>query len=107
MFCFVFGSKEAEVLKQNGINIIIALGHSGLSIDKQIAKYCPLVDVVIGGHSHTFLYSGDSQHAMDDIKGPYPTIIIQKNGKVVPVVQAYAFTKYMGKMELTVIEIFI
>jgi 5'-nucleotidase len=43
-------SQEAAKLKASGINIIIALGHSGLERDKQIAAQCPEVDLVIGGH---------------------------------------------------------
>lgn len=70
-------------------------------MDKEIAKKCPHVDVVIGAHSHTFLYTGD-QPDYERIIGPYPTIVIQGSGKEVPVVQAYAFTKYLGKLELSV-----
>ena len=33
--------------------------------------------------------------------GPYPFIIKQDNGKQVPVVQAYAYTKYLGHLNLT------
>lgn len=70
-------------------------------MDKEIAKKCPLVDVVIGGHTHSFLYSG-KQPDEETIVGPYPTVIVQDNGKQVPVVTAYAFTKYLGKLELSV-----
>lgn len=54
----VFLSSEAESLKNSGVNIIIALGHSGYEKDMEIGVKCPLVDVVIGGHSHSFLYTG-------------------------------------------------
>lgn len=99
-------SKEAWLLNKDGVNIIIALGHSGYDVDKQIAKNCPLVDVVIGGHSHSFLYSGQNHHS-EKVEGPYPTTVIQESGKEVPVVQAYAFTKYMGELKLTVSLLFI
>ncbi|XP_031619289.1 protein 5NUC-like [Contarinia nasturtii] len=92
-------NKEAEALNNVGVKIIIALGHSGYEVDKQIAKNCPLVDVVVGGHTHTFLYSG-WQPDIEKIEGPYPTIVVQDSGKKVPVVQAYAFTKYMGILRL-------
>lgn len=94
-------SHEAEALKSKGVNIIIALGHSGYEVDMDIAKNCPLVDVVIGGHSNTFLYTG-TQPDIEKIDGPYPTVIKQNSGKEVPVVQAYAFTKYLGELELSV-----
>lgn len=96
-------SEEAEHLKSNGVHIIIALGHSGYEVDQEIAKNCPLVDVVIGGHSNTFLYNGEQPDA-EKINGPYPTIVKQDSGKEVPVVQAYAYTKYMGELTLSVSE---
>lgn len=49
---------EVDKLKTLGINKIIALGHSGFETDKLIAKKVSGVDVVIGGHSNTFLYTG-------------------------------------------------
>jgi 5'-nucleotidase len=47
---FQKSSTETAKLKASGTNIIIALGHSGLERDKQIAAQCPEVDLVIGGH---------------------------------------------------------
>lgn len=94
-------SKEAELLKEKGVDIIIALGHSGYVVDKNIAKNCPLVDIVVGGHSHSFLYSGQQPDA-EKSEGPYPTIVTQSSGKKVPVVQAFAFTKYIGVLRLRV-----
>lgn len=41
---------EATKLKAEGVNIIIALGHSGIERDQQIAAMCPEIDLVIGGH---------------------------------------------------------
>ena len=41
-----------------GINKIIALGHSGITKDMEIAAKVRGVDVVIGGHTDTFLYTG-------------------------------------------------
>ncbi|XP_055295862.1 protein 5NUC-like [Sitodiplosis mosellana] len=92
-------NKEAGLLKEKGVKIIIALGHSGYVVDQEIAKSCPLVDVVVGGHSHSFLYSGQ-QPDTEVSEGPYPTIVTQSSGKEVPVVQAYAFTKYIGALRL-------
>lgn len=88
-------------MKSQDVKTIIALGHSGYDKDREIAKYCPLVDVVVGGHSNTFLYTG-IEPDIEMSEGPYPTIVKQASGKEVPVVQAYAHTKYMGKLELSV-----
>ena len=51
-------NEEATKLKAKGVNIIIVLSHCGLSIDRILAAKCPEIDVIVGGHSHTFLYSG-------------------------------------------------
>lgn len=96
-----FYSKESAILKANGVNIIIALGHSGLDVDQKIAKDCKDIDVVIGGHSHTFLYSG-SEPDVEKAVDTYPVIVTRADGKRVPVVQAYAFTKYLGYLHLNV-----
>ncbi|XP_037032583.1 protein 5NUC-like isoform X2 [Bradysia coprophila] len=93
-------NSEAEALRQTGVNIIIALGHSGYEKDKEIGIECPLVDVVIGGHSHSFLYTGDHPEPESAI-GPYPTTVKKPNGVEVPVVQAYAYTKYLGHLRLS------
>uniref|UniRef100_A0A1I8Q5Q1 5'-nucleotidase n=1 Tax=Stomoxys calcitrans TaxID=35570 RepID=A0A1I8Q5Q1_STOCA len=92
-------NKEADTLKSMGINIIIALGHSGFEKDQEIALKCKDVDLVVGGHTNTFLYNGD-QPDMERIVGPYPTVVTQESGKLVPIVQAYAYTKYLGKLHV-------
>lgn len=83
------------------MNIIIGLGHSGITMDQKIAAECPLIDLIIGGHSHTFLYTGDPPDS-DRPMGPYPILVQQPSGKVVPVVQAFAFTKYLGSLQIQV-----
>ncbi|XP_058450680.1 protein 5NUC-like [Malaya genurostris] len=90
-------NKEASALKAQGINILIALGHSGLERDQQIAAGCPDIDIVIGGHSHTFLYTGTAPD-IDPTEGPYPVRVNNSAGREVPVVQAFAYTKYLGHM---------
>ncbi|KAL7045791.1 hypothetical protein ACKWTF_002334 [Chironomus riparius] len=92
-------NNEAAELTREGVKIIIALGHSGIERDKQIAQACPEVDLVIGGHSHTFLYTGNPPDS-DKPYDVYPVIMIQSNGKKVPVVQSFAYTKYLGKLHL-------
>lgn len=56
------------------------------------------IDVVVGGHSHTFLYTG-TPPSVEQPKGPYPTYVTQASGKVVPVVQVYCYTKYLGHLK--------
>ncbi|KAL4083344.1 hypothetical protein QTP88_028671 [Uroleucon formosanum] len=90
---------EVAKLKSAGVEFIIALGHSGLEMDRRVAREVDGVDAVVGGHSHSYLISGSQQD--DEIPvGPYP--VIEKRGEqIVPVVQAYALAKYLGKLVLT------
>ncbi|XP_046664546.1 snake venom 5'-nucleotidase-like [Homalodisca vitripennis] len=92
--------KEVERLKREGVEILIALGHSGFSTDKLIAEHVPDLDVVVGGHTNTFLFTGHDPD-IEKSEGSYPTVVTQPSGRKVLVVQAYAFTKYLGRLELT------
>lgn len=94
-------SKESAKLAKDGVKIIIALGHSGYPKDKEIALNCPLVDVIIGAHTHSFLYTGTPPEP-DPVSGPYPTVIEQANGKKVLIVHAYERSKYLGELQLSV-----
>ncbi|CAB3253194.1 unnamed protein product [Arctia plantaginis] len=91
--------KEAAKLKKQGVNILIALGHSGFTKDLEIAKEVEDIDLVIGGHTNTFLWNGTSPD-VEKPEGPYPTLVKQKSGRLVPAVQAYAYTKYLGKLHI-------
>ncbi|KAK3914087.1 Protein 5NUC [Frankliniella fusca] len=90
---------EATRLHRDGVGIIIALGHSGYPVDKAIAERVPYIDLVVGGHSHSFLYTGEKPD-IDDPVGQYPTFVRQASGREVPVVQAYAYTKYLGRLKI-------
>ena len=46
------------------------------------------------------LMTGD-QPSTEPIEGPYPTVITQASGRKVLVVQAYAWGKYMGFINVT------
>ncbi|KAL7381533.1 hypothetical protein ABVT39_007402 [Epinephelus coioides] len=87
-------------LQKQGVNKIIALGHSGIDVDKEIAKKVSGVDLVIGGHSDTFLYTG-SPPSTEVPAGPYPLMVQSDDRRQVPVVQAYAFGKYLGYLKVT------
>lgn len=51
---------EADKLKSQGADIIIVVSHCGLDVDYIIAQNAgPDVDVIVGGHSHTFMFTGD------------------------------------------------
>ncbi|XP_055700810.1 apyrase [Phlebotomus papatasi] len=91
--------EEAAKLKSQGINIIIVLSHSGLDVDIAIAENGgPDIDVIVGGHSHTFLWTGEGSPGPDFPRGEYPTIVeqAQHGNRRILIVQASAYTKYLG-----------
>ncbi|CAH2238890.1 jg13698 [Pararge aegeria aegeria] len=92
--------REAKELNDKGVDIIIVLSHCGLEIDKKIAKDCgEYVDIIVGGHSHSLLWNGPAPSG-EAVAGPYPVFVessANKKHKVV-IVQASAFTKYMGNL---------
>lgn len=92
--------RESEALDRAGVKIIIVLGHSGYDMDKEVAAKVPLVDVVVGGHTNTFLWNGP-QPDQEKPQDVYPKVVVQPSGKKVPVVQAYAYTKYLGVLNVS------
>jgi 2',3'-cyclic-nucleotide 2'-phosphodiesterase (5'-nucleotidase family) len=50
---------EAAKLKSQGVQIIILLSHSGYGVDLVIADQIPDLDIIVGSHSHSFLYTGN------------------------------------------------
>ena len=88
-------TKQVAALEAEGVNKIIALTHVGFNRDKEIAAAVPGLDAVVGGHSHTLLSnSAEGAHS-------YPTMVKGPDGRDVPVVQAYAYSKYVGDLTLT------
>ena len=61
---------EVDSLTEQGINKIIVLSHSGYELDKRVAAETTGVDVIVGGHTNTFL-----SNLSDRAVGPYPTMI--------------------------------
>nr|ACE75062.1 putative 5' nucleotidase [Glyptapanteles flavicoxis] len=92
--------KNVKELKDKGVDIIIGLGHSGYVRDLEIAKAVEGLDLIVGGHTNTFLHNGPPPD-QEKPEGPYPTVVVQPNGRKVYVVQAYAYTKYLGDLKVT------
>lgn len=93
--------EEAELLKQQGANIIVVISHCGLDVDMIIAEKAGSdIDIIVGGHSHTFLYTGDHPTIPGTSQGEYPTVVTQPGGHKVLIVQAAAYTKFVGDIVL-------
>lgn len=83
--------KAVKEIEAEGVDKIIALTHVGYVKDQEIASKVDGIDVIVGGHSHTYLSSTD-----DKASGPYPTLVKNPSGIEVPIVTAYAYSKYLG-----------
>ena len=82
---------DVAALTDMGVSKIIALNHVGIVKDMEIAQSVDGLDAVVGGHSHTLLSNAE------DSDMPYPMMDVAGT----PVVQAYAYSKYVGHLTLT------
>lgn len=84
-----------DELTEQGVNKIILLTHIGYNADLMVAEGVSGVDVVVGGHTNTFLsntYAG--------AVGEYPTVLESASGDPVLVVQASTATQYLGRLDV-------
>ena len=88
--------REVAALQAKGVNKIIALSHSGYEVDLAVAAAVEGLDVIVGGHSNTYL-----SNTSDRAKGPYPTWVDGPNGSRTAIVQAYAYGKFLGELNVT------
>jgi 5'-nucleotidase / UDP-sugar diphosphatase len=84
-----------EAVQAEGVNKIIALTHVGYPRDLEAIAKIPGVDVVVGGHTNTLL-----SNTVEGAEGPYPTMVDNPDGYQVPVVQANAYSKYLGELQV-------
>jgi 5'-nucleotidase / UDP-sugar diphosphatase len=81
---------EVDKLTAEGVTKIIVLSHSGFTVDQRVAAETKGVDVIVGGHSNTYL-----SNSGEDAVGPYPTIV----GKTA-IVSAFAYGKLLGELNV-------
>jgi 5'-nucleotidase len=82
-------------LESAGINKIIVLSHIGYTVDQDLAAAVSGIDLIVGGHSHTFLGTGEGE------AGPYPTLVKNPDGVDVPIVSAGQYGKLLGDITVT------
>ena len=81
---------EVDKLTEEGVNKIIVLSHSGYGVDQRVASETTGVDVIVGGHSNTYL-----SNVADNAEGPYPTMVGDT-----AIVSAYAYGKFLGELNV-------
>lgn len=97
----VTAQAEINRLRAEGINKIVLLTHLGYDLDQALAAKLDGVDVIVGGDSHTLL--GDSGLATYGITpgGAYPTVVSDKGGKRVCIVQAWQYSHALGELNVS------
>ena len=73
--------QAVDELKEQGADVIVAISHSGVDEDRELAQEVPGIDVIVGGHCHTALHKPVLQGT---------TIIVQ----------AGSLGMYLGQLEL-------
>lgn len=74
-------SAKSELSQYSDKDLIIALTHLGIDYDRKLASACPKIDVIVGGHSHT-------------------AIIQPENEAKTIIIQAGAYTRYLGILDI-------
>ena len=77
----------AELLKEEGCDIIVCLSHLGIQMDERLVANTRNIDVILGGHSHTFLKA--------------PKNYLNMDGKNVPIMHTGKNGIYVGRLDLT------
>jgi 5'-nucleotidase len=77
---------------QGKADIIVLISHAGEEMDRQLAAEVPEIDVIVGGHSHTRIPSGELVWHSQDLKAS------SVNGTVI--VQAFQWGGELGRLDL-------
>ncbi|KAF9995413.1 hypothetical protein BGZ80_000342 [Entomortierella chlamydospora] len=89
--------KYIDELQGKGIKRILALSHNGYAPDMELAAKTRGLDLIVGGHSHSYL--GDPKNPL--YQGPYPTVIKNLDGENTLIVQAYCWGRYIGNLDVS------
>ena len=85
--------RTVKELEEQGVKHIIALTHIGLDDDRKLGRSVDGVDIIVGGHSHSYL-------GPESEEGPYPIVEHSPNGQPVLVVSAKRATQYLGELNI-------
>lgn len=80
-------NEVAALLKGKGCDLVICLSHLGIQKDKELVAKTRNIDVILGGHSHTFM------------KGPQNYLNL--DGKEVPLMHSGKSGVRVGRLDLT------
>ncbi len=90
---FIEASRQAvDQLRSRGADIIVALTHSGIDEDRELARAVAGIDIIVGGHCHTALYE-------PVMEGDTPIVQADSNGKYLGMAEL-AFNRHTGAVRL-------
>ncbi len=95
-------SQAVSELKVAKISKIFLVSHCGYELEREIVAKIPEIDVVVGGHSHSFL-ANPSFPKLDGWPtplGPYPTIVNHVGGSRSLVLQGWEWGKILGNIKI-------
>lgn len=101
--------RTVDTLKKKGVNKVIMVTHIGLQNDQAVAKAVNGIDLIVGGHSQTFLgdineiksigYSQHNQNESDDNR--YAQLVTNPDGGKTCIVQAGEWAKGYGLVNVS------
>lgn len=102
--------ETVDLLTNMGVDKIVALTHLGYEADLELAAVVSGIDIIIGGHSHSFLYDPPNPISFSPPTfpqfgplvpvGPYPTVIASPAAEPVLVVTAYQWGTFLGRLDV-------
>lgn len=92
--------KFVSELNAMGINKIVILSHLGYEPDLKLAAAVPGIDIIVGGHSHTFM--GGPEFVELGLKPvtSYPTVVTGPDRDKVLIVHAWESNQLLGQIKL-------
>ena len=80
-------NEVAALLKEKGCDVVVCLSHLGIQMDERLVANTRNIDVILGGHSHTFM------------KGP--KTYLNMDGEEVAVMHTGKSGVRVGRLDLT------
>lgn len=81
-------NEVAAELKEKGCDLVVCLSHLGVQMDRDLVTKTRNIDVILGGHSHTFMKGPQNYQNLD--------------GKEVPLMHTGKSGVRVGRLDLTV-----
>lgn len=81
-------NEVAAELKEKGCDLVICLSHLGVQMDRDLVTKTRNIDVILGGHSHTFMKGPQNYQNLD--------------GKEVPLMHTGKSGVRVGRLDMTV-----